>query len=50
MKTLIIIPSRLSATRLPGKPLLEINFETTIEIIIIRIVDDTVAETINESE
>ena len=25
MKTLIIIPSRLSATRLPGKPLLEIN-------------------------
>tara|TARA_B100001057_G_scaffold275963_1_gene276218 strand:- start:830 stop:1561 length:732 start_codon:yes stop_codon:yes gene_type:complete len=25
MKTLVIIPSRLSATRLPGKPLLEIN-------------------------
>ena len=25
MKTLIIIPSRLSATRLPGKPLLQIN-------------------------
>ena len=25
MKTLIIIPSRLSATRLPGKPLLKIN-------------------------
>ncbi len=25
MKTLIIIPSRMSATRLPGKPLLEIN-------------------------
>ncbi len=25
MKTLIIIPSRLSASRLPGKPLLEIN-------------------------
>jgi 3-deoxy-manno-octulosonate cytidylyltransferase (CMP-KDO synthetase) len=24
-KTLILIPSRLSATRLPGKPLLEIN-------------------------
>ena len=25
MKTLVIIPSRLSATRLPGKPLLQIN-------------------------
>ena len=25
MKTLVIIPSRLSATRLPNKPLLEIN-------------------------
>ena len=24
-KTLILIPSRLSATRLPGKPLLDIN-------------------------
>ena len=25
MKTIIIIPSRLQATRLPGKPLLKIN-------------------------
>ena len=25
MKTLIVIPSRLAATRLPGKPLLKIN-------------------------
>ena len=25
MKTLIIIPSRMSAARLPGKPLLKIN-------------------------
>ena len=25
MKTLILIPSRLSATRLPGKPLFKIN-------------------------
>ena len=25
MKTLVIIPSRLAATRLPGKPLLKIN-------------------------
>ena len=30
MKTLIIIPSRLSATRLPGKPLLEINGKSII--------------------
>ena len=25
MKTLVIIPSRLSASRLPGKPLLKVN-------------------------
>ena len=25
MKTLVVIPSRLAATRLPGKPLLKIN-------------------------
>ena len=25
IKTIILIPSRLSATRLPGKPLLKIN-------------------------
>ena len=25
MKTLVIIPSRMSATRLPGKPLLKVN-------------------------
>ena len=25
MKTLVLIPSRLSAVRLPGKPLLKIN-------------------------
>ena len=25
MKTLVLIPSRLSATRLPGKPMLKIN-------------------------
>ena len=30
MKTLIIIPSRLSATRLPGKPLLKINGKSII--------------------
>ena len=30
MKTLIIIPSRLSATRLPGKPLLKINGNSII--------------------
>ena len=30
MKSLIIIPSRMSATRLPGKPLLKINGQTII--------------------
>ena len=30
MKTLILIPSRLSATRLPGKPLLKINGQSII--------------------
>ena len=30
MKTLIIIPSRMSATRLPGKPLLKINGRSII--------------------
>ena len=30
MKTLIIIPSRMSATRLPGKPLLQINGKSMI--------------------
>ena len=30
MKTLVIIPSRLSATRLPGKPLLKINGSSII--------------------
>ena len=30
MKTLVIIPSRLKATRLPGKPLLKINGLTII--------------------
>jgi 3-deoxy-manno-octulosonate cytidylyltransferase (CMP-KDO synthetase) len=30
MKTLIIIPSRMSATRLPGKPLLKINGKSII--------------------
>jgi len=30
MKTLIIIPSRMSATRLPGKPLLKLNGKSVI--------------------
>jgi 3-deoxy-manno-octulosonate cytidylyltransferase (CMP-KDO synthetase) len=30
MKTLVIIPSRMSATRLPGKPLLKINGKSII--------------------
>ena len=34
MKTLIIIPSRLSATRLPGKPLLKINGKSIISHVV----------------
>ena len=30
MKTLVIIPSRMSATRLPGKPLLKLNGKSII--------------------
>ncbi len=33
MKTLIIIPSRMSATRLPGKPLLKINNLSIISLV-----------------
>ena len=34
MKTLVIIPSRLSATRLPGKPLLKINGKSIISHVV----------------
>ena len=44
MKTLIIIPSRLSATRLPGKPLLKINGLSIISHVFKRAVDANIGE------
>ena len=44
MKTLVIIPSRLSATRLPGKPLLKINGKSIISHVVSK------AETANIGE
>ena len=44
MKTLIIIPSRLSATRLPGKPLLKINGLSIISHVFKKAVDTNIGE------
>ena len=44
MKTLIIIPSRLSATRLPGKPLLKINGLSIISHVFKRAVKANIGE------
>tara|TARA_X000001036_G_scaffold304605_1_gene283532 strand:- start:272 stop:1006 length:735 start_codon:yes stop_codon:yes gene_type:complete len=44
MKTLIIIPSRLSATRLPGKPLLKINGISIISHVFKKAVDANIGE------
>ena len=44
MKTLIIIPSRLSATRLPGKPLLKINGLSIISHVFKRAVKADIGE------
>ena len=44
MKTLIIIPSRLSATRLPGKPLLKINGLSIISHVFKRAVNANIGE------
>ncbi|MDC0517996.1 3-deoxy-manno-octulosonate cytidylyltransferase [Candidatus Pelagibacter sp.] len=44
MKTLIIIPSRLSASRLPGKPLLEINGISIVSHVFKKAVDANVGE------
>ncbi len=44
MKTLIIIPSRLSATRLPGKPLLKINGLSIISHVFKRAVSANIGE------
>ena len=44
MKTLILIPSRLSATRLPGKPLLKINGISIISHVFKKAVDTNIGE------
>tara|TARA_Y100000591_G_C21654850_1_gene604769 strand:- start:107 stop:841 length:735 start_codon:yes stop_codon:yes gene_type:complete len=44
MKTLIIIPSRLSATRLPGKPLLKINGLSMISHVYKKAIDANIGE------
>ena len=44
MKTLIIIPSRLSATRLPGKPLLKINGLSIISHVVKKAEDANIGE------
>ena len=44
MKTLILIPSRLSATRLPGKPLLKINGKSIISHVFKKAVDSNIGE------
>tara|TARA_B100001287_G_C22579890_1_gene480416 strand:+ start:69 stop:803 length:735 start_codon:yes stop_codon:yes gene_type:complete len=50
MKTLIIIPSRLSATRLPGKPLIKINGLSIISHVFKRAVDANIGEVIVAAE
>ncbi|MDC3030166.1 3-deoxy-manno-octulosonate cytidylyltransferase [Candidatus Pelagibacter sp.] len=44
MKTLVIIPSRLSATRLPGKPLLKINGLSIISHVFKKATDANIGE------
>ena len=44
MKTLVIIPSRLSATRLPGKPLLKINGLSIISHVFKKAVNANIGE------
>ncbi len=44
MKTLIIIPSRLSATRLPGKPLLKINGLSIISHVLNKAIEANIGE------
>ena len=46
MKTLIIIPSRLSATRLPGKPLLKINGLSIISHVFKRAEETNIGEVV----
>ena len=50
MNTLIIIPSRLSATRLPGKPLLKINGLSIISHVFKKAVEANIGEVIVAAE
>tara|TARA_B110001452_G_scaffold209077_1_gene179370 strand:- start:1130 stop:1858 length:729 start_codon:yes stop_codon:yes gene_type:complete len=50
MKTLIIIPSRLSATRLPGKPLLKINGVSIISHVFKRAITANIGEVVVAAE
>jgi 3-deoxy-manno-octulosonate cytidylyltransferase (CMP-KDO synthetase) len=50
MKTLTIIPSRLSATRLPGKPLLKINNLSIISHVFIRAQEANIGDVVVATE
>ena len=50
MKTLVIIPSRLSATRLPGKPLLKINGKSMISHVFRKAEEANIGEVIVAAE
>ena len=50
MKTLVIIPSRLSATRLPGKPLLKINGTSMISHVFKKAEEANIGEVIVATE
>ena len=50
MKTLIIIPSRLGATRLPGKPLLKINNKSIISHVFKRAQDADIGDVVVAAE
>ena len=50
MKTLVIIPSRLSATRLPGKPLLKINGKSIISHVVKKAETANIGEVIVAAE
>ena len=50
MKTLVIIPSRLSATRLPGKPLLKINGKSMISHVFKKAEEANIGEVIVATE
>ncbi len=50
MKTLVIIPSRLSATRLPGKPLLKINGLSIISHVVKRAKEANIGEVMVATE